>query len=248
MSGGGFSVRTISFVAPHADDYVGIAAFELGPVDEMLEVLSRGAALPPSLERAVPKRKAEFLAGRLAASMSLAASGCATPGAVGRGPNGAPSWPDGYVGSLTHGGGVAAAVTAPRLRYAALGIDAEYLLSQETENDVRRTVARPSELSRLEDRIPCDLRPALLTLVFSAKESLFKCLHPLVGEFFEFQDAEIVTLGSASSGAGEFCIRLERKLSHEFDRGWEATGRFAIGDGRVQTAIGIRAGQPPSFT
>jgi enterobactin synthetase component D len=77
-----------------------------------------------------------------------------------------------------------------------------------------------------------------LTLVFSAKESVFKCLYPRVGRFFDFHD---VRLGEVRSDLGTFTVRLVKSLSGELRAGTVLAGRFAIECGRVHTAVFLRS-------
>jgi enterobactin synthetase component D len=245
----GSTKRPVDF--PSLDPCLGlsIVAFELGPVDEQPEGMSSGPPLPSELKGMVPKRRAEFLAGRAASALALARSGCATPHAVGRNPNGSPSWPSGFVGSITHGGGIAAAAAASKTNCLGVGIDAEYLMSPSTEEEVASLVVTVDEVMSAKRALPGVARSSLVTLAFSAKESLYKCLNPLVGTFFEFQDAELVkvSVGSGAlaaggtSGAGEFRLKLRRTLAEGFRAGWEAIGSFSIADGRVYTALAIKS-------
>ncbi|HYJ10271.1 MAG TPA: hypothetical protein VEX18_14710, partial [Polyangiaceae bacterium] len=74
-------------------------------------------------ERAVLKRRAEFLAGRLAAVQALRALGVVE--APGRRDDGSPSWPAPAVGSISHGAGRALCIAGKRSEFSSLGIDAE---------------------------------------------------------------------------------------------------------------------------
>ena len=74
---------------------------------------------PTDLTDAAATRRSDFLMGRLAAVEALRRLGA--EGSVGRSADGAPAWPEGIAGSLTHHSGVAAAVVGHDL--AGLGID-----------------------------------------------------------------------------------------------------------------------------
>lgn len=119
------------------------------------------------VERAVEKRRRGFAFGRACARAAL---GIEIPIPVGEG--GAPVWPAGTFGSITHTDDDAAAAvwTAP------IGIDLESRAAV-ARVDLIDLVALPSE--RRHD-------PAL---VFSAKESVYKCLY--TGQFLEFRDVEL---------------------------------------------------------
>src|SRR5215469_16812348 len=83
-----------------------------------------GGALPlrPAeaaiVARAVEKRRAEFATGRACAHAALDAWG-APDAPLLPGPDRAPLWPDGFVGSISHARGACAAVAAPRAVAAA---------------------------------------------------------------------------------------------------------------------------------
>src|SRR5688572_29707947 len=64
--------------------------------------------LPATLHGAVPKRQAEFRAGRYCAMTALTALDARFAGCeVGRADSGAPVWPAGIVGSISHSDGMA---------------------------------------------------------------------------------------------------------------------------------------------
>ena len=73
-----------------------------------------GVHCPPAVERSVPRRRAEYLAGRRAAQAALLEHGVAACD-IGTGGDRAPAWPEGYTGSITHSVRMAAAVWERRL-------------------------------------------------------------------------------------------------------------------------------------
>jgi 4'-phosphopantetheinyl transferase EntD len=76
-----------------------------------------------AIARAVPSRRAEFRTGRLLARRALTAIGApVTTLPVGR--SGAPRWPEGVVGTITHCPGLRACAVARRDDHAGIGIDA----------------------------------------------------------------------------------------------------------------------------
>ena len=118
------------------------------------------------------KRRREFLAGRLAARATLQQVQAHTL-AVGRDGN-APIWPVGYCGSISHGAGLAAAITAPSLSWRSLGIDIEARIG------ANRMRALRFALTEDEMRI-CEVSadPWAWTRYWSAKEAVFKCCAAL---------------------------------------------------------------------
>lgn len=145
-----------------------------------------------AVEGAVPKRALEFARGRACARAALASLGVA-PGPLPTGRSRAPIWPSGIVGSITHCVGFIAAIAAPNRSVRALGVDAEPagVLPPET----RRMILHPGEATMLEGSHE--------KVVFCAKESVFKALHPLTGIWFGFQDVVV----DLDAPAGRFSLR-----------------------------------------
>src|SRR5690606_21505643 len=84
------------------------------------------------------------------------------------------------------------------------------------------------------------LSPAeFLTLAFSFKESIFKCLFPVVRTIFEDRDA---TLTALNPGARTVEARPGRRLGAEFPAGTTLTGRFALTTTHVFTSVHVSQG------
>jgi 4'-phosphopantetheinyl transferase EntD len=188
------------------------------------------------------RRQRDFASGRLCAREALGDAG-AHRTSVGIGPRGEPQWPDGFVGSITHSGALACAAVALSLDLRSVGIDSERIMSDAEAREVVPMVLRPSE-RRLVAESP--RRRELETLAFSAKESLYKCLYPCVGVFFEFTDAELewIRAGEAfpdETTSGTFGLRLQRPLGTVFPSGFRIEGRYSIEAGHVHTAVELLA-------
>jgi enterobactin synthetase component D / holo-[acyl-carrier protein] synthase len=153
---------------------------------ECIEVADRTAELFPEeralIERGVQKRREQFSSGRVAAHRLFARSGAA-PMPVLRGEGRAPRWPAGWVGSISHGARYALAALASADRIAGVGIDVE--ARGRLNAKMLRLIMTPHEIARIGN----DLDRALIA--FSAKESLYKALHPRVGVYIGFQEVEI---------------------------------------------------------
>src|SRR5689334_3062733 len=76
--------------------------------------------------RAVPERRTLFALGRAAARDALSELGI-EPTPIPRSSDGAPVWPDGFVGAISHTRQVALAVAGRREDYVGLGVDVEEL-------------------------------------------------------------------------------------------------------------------------
>ena len=126
------------------------------------------------------KRGREYSTGRRVARQALSRIGvapCEIPAEERR-----PVWPDGVVGSIGHSRSLGAAVVGSTEAFDGLGIDIE------TENAVSGNTAdrllTPTEHAWLP-------APEWRTMIFAAKEAVYKAVNPLVGEFLGFQDVEI---------------------------------------------------------
>ncbi|OZD55618.1 hypothetical protein CH252_07125 [Rhodococcus sp. 06-1477-1B] len=160
---------------------------------------------------AVPRRRDEFGAVRRCARGALAELGH-SPVAILPGPGGAPVWPEGVVGSMTHCVGYRAAVVADRAHLPTIGIDAEP--DEPLPHDVLPVIARPVEIARFG--AAASLRGVRWDrLLFSAKESVYKAWYPLTGRWLDFDDVELTphphlrrfsarVLASAPEGLREF--------------------------------------------
>jgi 4'-phosphopantetheinyl transferase EntD len=102
------------------------------------------------------------------------------------GPDRAPLWPAGFVGSITHSSGEAVAVAARRTRFASLGVDLEAIVSVPLWLADR--VATPMERRWIGAKKDAGLR---LALVFSAKEAWQKAQFPLSGRIFDFREVDV---------------------------------------------------------
>ncbi|KAA8702268.1 4'-phosphopantetheinyl transferase family protein [Pseudomonas proteolytica] len=194
-------------------------------------------AVPPpaSIQRSVAKRQAEFLAGRLCARSALQQlEGLDFIPAIGE--DRAPVWPSHISGSITHSTGHAAAIVAHKAQWRGLGMDLENLLPLERAERLAGEILTPDEMQRMATG-PREQVAQLVTLTFSAKESLFKALYPIVQKRFYFEHAEVVEW----SDSGFLRLRLLTDLSSEWCYGKELEGQFAVDDGQLLSLVAIGA-------
>ncbi|MFM1965791.1 MAG: hypothetical protein RL134_1516 [Actinomycetota bacterium] len=152
---------------------------------------------PAELADAAISRRSDFLMGRLAAVESLRRLGA--EGSVGRSPDGAPVWPEGIAGSLTHHSGVAAAIVGWRAGgqgYTGLGID----ICPRLEGDRLRAVVRQCLTEAEREAWASE---DATTLAFAAKESIYKAAYPRAQRFIGFDEAEIVDVGDVGRSTVE---------------------------------------------
>lgn len=194
-----------------------------------------GVVFPSCLTRAVPKRRAEFLAGRYLASMVLPSLGY-PQFTVGIGDDRAPCWPDNVRGSLSHNANTAlcaAQVYGTSPLTGGVGIDVETLMDGQQALEFMPMIVNGGEYELLR-RHPRTSLSALLTLTFSAKESLFKMLYPQVGRLFGFLDAQLVALDEAQC---HFTLELTTELNAELRTGMRFEGGYRLSQQDVITFI-----------
>lgn len=144
-----------------------------------------GLQLPARLQEAVLKRKAEFFAGRFCAATLLGNVGLPTQ--VQSAANRAPVWPVGASGAISHSRNQAVCVIAtdPAL---LVGVDVEHYLSPARCEALGGSIISAQEKMQLPANLPYY---QALTLCFSAKESAYKAIYPLVGRYVDFLHASI---------------------------------------------------------
>jgi 4'-phosphopantetheinyl transferase EntD len=184
-------------------------------------------ACPDSVARSVRKRQAEFLFGRLAARLALdEALGPAQARAeIAIGAAREPRWPAGGLGSISHSGGCAAAVALPAGQAHGIGIDLERLLAPAAREAVLGVAIDAQEAELLAAAAnPQWSHDALLTALFSAKESLFKAAFGAVGRYFDFAAARVCGVDPVRQ---RLRLRLTETLCAQFVEGQACEIGFA---------------------
>jgi len=157
-------------------------------------------------------RRADFLAGRLAAAEGMRRLGIAPGGLLGRTPGGAPDWPGGLAGSISHHSGIACAVVSAHAR--GIGVDITPLLDDSQLRAVTRRCLVDAERERWQS-------PHEVAVAFAAKESIYKAVHPQVDRHIGFDEADII-----EQVDGSWTARLGERLASEIGAGW-VSGTFA---------------------
>jgi 4'-phosphopantetheinyl transferase EntD len=187
------------------------------------------------IAHAVPPRQREY------AAVRNCARGCLTrlgyePAPILPGAGGAPTWPAGLQGSMTHCAGYAAAAVAPLTRIHAIGIDAEP--DAPLPEGVIDLIATPAEQHRLTATPPEPDHPNWDRLLFSAKEAIYKAWFPLVGEWLDHQQAEILI----NPHHGTFTALLSRDgLTINGHHTRRLNGRWISKQGILVTAVVLGA-------
>lgn len=173
---------------------------------------------------AVPARRREFATGRACARVAMIRHGIA-PATVPADARGAPIWPRGLVGSITHCRGFRAGAVASSARLSGMGIDAEP--SRVLAPVVLAGIATPRERAWLAGPDPEGRRG---TLLFSAKEAAIKLRYQLTGVPLGLRQVEV------EIGAEDLRVRLVRPEDTRH-LGGELRGCWRLAYGLVLTAI-----------
>ena len=174
-----------------------------------------GVAFPEALRGSVAKRRAEFLAGRALARQALMTLGV-PHASVPSGEHREPVWPVGLSGSISHTRRSALCAIGDRADLL-IGVDIEEMFPDAVARSVRAQVLAPDE----EDAARWSGAPeAVLPLVLSGKESLFKALFPQVRSYFGFEAARLRAIGQDD---------LVLELRDSLGSGFPAGRRFRCG-------------------
>lgn len=156
------------------------------------------------LQNSVNKRKAEHLAGRIAAYYALNDYGIDAIPAIGE--QRQPLWPAGIFGSISHSANRALAVAAPY----PVGIDLETIMTVEHSQQLKKGIInQPEEQILCHSGLPFRLA---LTLAFSAKESLYKALSQQISTIPGFNAAHITNIT-----AQHITLQLNHSFAPQFD-------------------------------
>ena len=188
-----------------------------------------------AMARAVPKRRSEFATGRACARAALAKLGL-PPSPIVPGPRGAPQWPAGVAGSITHCAGYRAAAVAYLTDVAGIGLDAEP--NAPLPDGVLERIAVPQEQAWLPGLAAAAPGVSWDRLLFCAKESVYKAWFPLTRRWLGFEQAAITVDPRAGAFTAEL---LEPAVALDGRRLAGFAGRWLARDGLVLTAITVPA-------
>jgi len=188
-----------------------------------------------AIARAVAKRRSEFATGRACARAALAKLGL-PPVPIVPGPRGAPQWPPGVTGSITHCAGYRASAVARLADVASLGLDAEP--NAPLPDGVLERIAVAQERAWLPELAAAVPGVSWDRLLFCAKESVYKAWFPLTGRWLGFEQAAVTVEPQSRTFTARLLEPAEacdgRRLAG-FD------GRWLVRDGLVLTAITVPA-------
>jgi len=180
---------------------------------------------------AVDKRKQEFKAGRLLARKLLEECGI-DHFPILMGNNREPIWPENISGSIAHSKNYCVVAVAQKDKIQGIGIDVEYI--DRVIREVWDHICTEEELLWVFSRPKSDHRK-YFALIFSAKESIYKCLYPLTKQWIGFEDVSIFV----SPQENCFKARLNKDVGKLFNKGTCLRGTYQFSDAVVYTGVTI---------
>lgn len=202
-----------------------------------------GVWVPERYSRAVSKRKAEFVAARVCARHAIRElTGTDTSALIGVNDDRSPQWPKGIVGSLSHTDGLVFAAVALSKDVLSIGVDVETKVEPCHTELIVESVADEQELlllakAGLGSETAC-------TLIFSGKESVFKCLYPLTKTYFGFRNLKVVAVDQANQ---VIKVALDQSVGDLFSKGFCLNVQYAFQGGYVYTSCALMQSDNPTF-
>jgi len=193
------------------------------------------------LVRVVPKRRNEFTTARHCARAALARLGV-PPAPILPGQRGAPGWPPGVVGSMTHCAGYVAAALAHEHDIVTIGVDAEP--HEPLPDGVLRMVALEPERTQLVQLAAATPDVHWDRLLFCAKEAVYKAWFPLARRWLDFSGARITFAPNSTFEPDRGSFEADLLVPGPVVGGREITGfsgRWLVADGLMLTAITVSA-------
>jgi len=179
------------------------------------------------------KRRTEFSFGRYCARRAMSKFKLESVPILRNTESREPCWPESVRGSITHSEGFAAAAVGLVKDVSGIGIDLESL-SRLIDFNIRKHVCVEKERLFLES-LTTEKANLYLRIIFSAKESIFKCFFPISQTHLFFQDAEIII----DEKNTKFSFLISKACTGITSAGFKHSGRFSIKNGMLLTSTYI---------
>jgi len=201
------------------------------PADQDFRLLPEEQAIAESFSS--QKRRTEFTLGRIYAHVALSRFGLESEPLLRNPETREPCWPDSVWGSITHSAGFAAVAVGLKKEIKGVGIDLESF-SRSVDFKIERHVCVDSELTWLES-LPIKQANRALRIIFSAKESIFKCIYPFTKTYLSFKDAAV----SINEPEKSFSFVILKSLPGLIKHGLPLHGRYSEMDKMLLTSVYI---------
>lgn len=203
-------------------------------LDYAIELCNQYADLiPTSIRRANLERRYEHLLGRLISIVLLSKITTSSPAPWIKSTNyGAPAWPTGIVGSISHTKELVFVSLAEQQKagIGGLGVDLECL-------DMNTAITESKNICFSQDEIDLlSTHDYGLLIGFSVKEALYKTLHPICLKFIDFHDVQLIDFQPSEQ---TIQIKLLKSLSTAFSCGDQFTGKYQFAHNHVGTHVWI---------
>lgn len=190
---------------------------------------------------ALPKRRQEFLAGRICARRALAQLG-ASPAPLPVNTDRTPAWPRNFIGSISHTDRYCYAAVARADSFAGIGVDVEMI--DHFNKEFLIMVCTPRELERFS-RLSEEEKRRRGALIFSAKECFYKCQYSVTKSWLGFLDVEV----EINAADCRFNVVLLNSPAPSLQSSESFRGKYLIEDNLVLTGMVLRGhaaapGQP----
>ncbi len=146
---------------------------------------------PDPIAAAGRKRQAEYFAGRWLAARALLSFGVANYPLLADAKR-CPQWPPGLLGSISHSDDQVLCAVATGRRYRAVGVDIQQRISPAAADKLQTRILSNAEILLLNNSALAEHDG--VALCFSAKESIYKALYPIVQRYFGYRAAELVAI------------------------------------------------------
>ncbi|WP_261885828.1 4'-phosphopantetheinyl transferase family protein [Vibrio pomeroyi] len=148
---------------------------------------------PIAITHSVDKRKAEYFAGRYLVAKELLQLGFAHQ-RLGSNIDRSPTLPSGVVGSISHSEDLACIAVLPsrNSNRESIGIDIQHLIANDVCRDIGNMVANVDEIE-LVVKFGM-IHSEAVTLLFSAKEAIYKALVRFVTNGLDFGSATLIAI------------------------------------------------------
>ena len=191
------------------------------------------------------RRKPEFITGRWCARKAIERLGHSYKDPILSGSNGEPIWPDFITGSLSHSKKIYCAIASNVDDYVSIGIDVEDL-DRRVSDRAFDLIANDDEKKWVQkiDNLNDELFSLFKLLIFSAKESVFKAVYPLVQKNFSFDavSLKLVELDKILTNykekivvKGEYELVFNKSLNENFKQDKSLKGSFIFNKHHIVT-------------
>ncbi|MDF7676131.1 4'-phosphopantetheinyl transferase superfamily protein [Neisseriaceae bacterium ESL0693] len=160
-----------------------------------------------------PKRRKEFICGRVCTRHLLNKLNYGSVNIPTLNMDGTPRWPPGITGSISHTQKMIAVCICSTFYYGTVGIDIETIMNTEQSNAVAELIFNEPEFFENRPKSMFNYNRELYsTIIFSAKESIFKAIYQNSGCYFDFKNiclinySDILSFKIMSTISEKWCI------------------------------------------